>query len=108
MGVGTVHKDSLGQDAYQYWRNESIFLVQDKQEIVVNETEKGIIAIDRGLYIFEVSNVDESRRIELRISKNGNDYIITEPSGSDQNLLIQLPECSGEIPFRKFFEKESY
>ena len=107
VGVGTVHEGSSGQDVYQYWRNNAIFLVQDKPEIDVIETETGIVINDCGMYIFEVRNPDESRRIELRITKNGDDYVITEPSGSDQSLLTELPECGGEIPFRKFFEKES-
>jgi len=100
IGVGTTHRNDLGQDEHQYWPAAKIKEVQDTDEIVsyhdpVDNMEK---TLDRGLYQFVLENDDRTRSVDVKADCDSEGCFIQEPAFSDRDLVLGLQECPGDYP----------
>lgn len=87
IGVGTVYKGGSGQDNYKYFPLSEVFRVQDTDEFQI-----------------DVTNTAKNVNIGLRVTKDMDDYIITEPGATDSTSIDNIPECNEKLEFKKFFE----
>lgn len=56
------------------------------QENAIKEWKKGI-------YGFYVGHGDDMVDVVVKISRFGNEYLVTKPDDEDTNNLLYLPEC---------------
>ncbi len=100
VGIGTVHKNSLGQDEHQYWPISKIHEVQDTEEIsrYVDPADNQEKTLNLGPYQFLAQNIDETRSVEIRTEQNADGFLILEPIMGDLDLVTGLQECPGDFP----------
>lgn len=100
VGIGTVHRNSLGQDEHQYWPISRIHEVQDTEEIsrYVDPTDNQEKTMNLGPYQFLARSDDETRSVEIRTEQNADGFFILEPVMEDRDLVTGLQECPGDFP----------
>lgn len=100
VGIGTVHRNSLGQDEHHYWPAARINEVQDTEEVVryYDPTENQEKTLNLGLYQFIVQNVDGTRSVDIKAECEQDECHIVEPVTGDIDLVIGLQECPGDFP----------
>ncbi|QLH11258.1 hypothetical protein [Nitrosarchaeum sp. AC2] len=100
VGIGTVHKNSLGQDVHQYWSASQIHKVQDTEEIsrYVDSTDNQEKTMNLGFYQFLVRSEDKTRSVEIRTEQHDDGFFILEPVMGDDDLVRELQECPGDFP----------
>ena len=100
VGIGTVHRNSLGRDEHQYWPASRINEVQDTNETsrYVDPTDNQEKTIDLGPYQFLARNEDETRSVEIRTECNSDVCYVLEPVLADRDLVAGRQECPGDFP----------
>lgn len=90
VGITTEEQSDLGGKLTRYWTAKQVYEVQNKNEYEIIEGQ----TIPKGIYDFEVKSRDGLRSVSVEAETDGDMYYIDYPKVGDDNILINLPECS--------------
>ncbi|MFZ1077976.1 MAG: hypothetical protein WAN47_11175 [Nitrosotalea sp.] len=90
MGITTEEQSDLGSKLTRHWTAKQVYEVQNKNEYEIIEGQ----TIHKGIYDFEVKSKDGLRSVSVEADVDEDMYYISYPKLGDDDLLMNLPECS--------------